>query len=340
MNDLGVSDLEHSLILQSTSDHMIAVQVKKGKFTPEEEQSAARFAEQIGLTIEYLPSRPIKGWLDWFIRNDRKQELIDTFPRNISPTEDDQPYFFNFTRWQHPIDSLKHIDEVPVISQGNPFFLLTQLLVSILLSVALIVFPLVRRSELPKAGAGRILVFFCALGVGYISIEIAVIQKLTLLLGQPVYSLTVTLFSLLLFTGLGSMQLARRVRPNSAAALLVPLLIAAYIGVINLGSPFLVSKLIASALPIRILASVLLLLPLGLLLGIPFAYGLRVTHAHEPRLTAWAWAVNGCLSVVGSISSVVISMNFGFSAVLWVAAFVYVAGFASLHSLRTVVPPR
>jgi spermidine synthase len=335
LHDLGVTDVEHSLILQSTPDHMVAVQVKKGKFTLEEEQRAAAFADQIGLTIDYLPSRPIKSWVDAFIRSDQKQELIDTFPRNISPTEDDQPYFFNFTRWQHPIDSIKHIDEIPVISQGNPFFLLTQLIVSILLSVVLIVFPLVRRSELPKAGTGRILVFFCALGVGYISIEIAVIQRLTLLLGQPVYSLTVTLFSLLLFTGLGSMQLARRVRPNSPAALLVPLLIAGYIAVINLGSPLLVSKLIASALPIRILASVLLLLPLGLLLGIPFAYGLRVTHEHEPRLTAWAWAVNGCLSVVGSILCVVISMNFGFSAVLWTAAAVYLIGFASLHSLRT-----
>ena len=64
-----------------------------------------------------------------------------------------------------------------------------------------------------------------------------------------------------------------------------------------------------------------------------FAYGLRVTNDYEPQLTAWAWAVNGCLSVIGSILSVVVSMNFGFSAVLWFAALVYIAGFFALNSL-------
>jgi spermidine synthase len=330
---LGVPDLESSLIIQTTPDHMLAMQVKKGRFTAEEQQSVVAFAEENGLTIEYLPSRPGSGLLDRFIRTQHKQAMIDSFPQNIAPTEDDQPYFFNFTRWDHPIDSIRRIGDIPVISQGNPFFLLTQLLISILLSIALILFPLLRGSGLPKAGTGRILMFFSALGIGYISIEIAVIQKLTLLLGQPVYSLTVTLFSLLLFTGLGSLRVARLVRPHTRSARVVPFLIAIYIGLINLCSPLVVAWLIAAALPIRMLACVLLLAPLGLLLGIPFAYGLRVTHEHEPQLTPWAWAVNGCLSVVGSILSVVVSMNFGFSAVLWLAALIYLAGFAALNSL-------
>ena len=76
-----------------------------------------------------------------------------------------------------------------------------------------------------------------------------------------------------------------------------------------------------------------MLAPLGLLLGIPFAYGLRITAEHAPELTPWAWAINGCMSVIGSILTVVVSMNFGFSAVLWIASLIYVAGFYALQQL-------
>ncbi len=334
LSDLGVEHPERSLVVQMTPDFMLAVSIKKGTFSEAEQTRIREFAETSGIQLIYLPDRPgLGGVVEDFVRSNDKQKIIDEFPENIEPTEDDKPYFFNFTKWQNPIEAIRRIDDIPAISQGNPFFVLTQLLLSISLSVALIIWPLARKSGLPKAGAGRILVFFSALGVGFISIEIAVIQKLTLLLGQPVYSLTVTLFSLLVFTGIGSLRFARKVQPGTVSAWVVPVALALYIGLINLSSPWIVSQLIATALPVRIAASVLMLAPLGLLLGIPFAYGLRVTSTHSPQLTTWAWAINGFLSVVGSILTVVISMNFGFSAVLWLAALVYIVGFAALNGL-------
>jgi hypothetical protein len=339
LTSLHVSDVEHSIIMQSTPDFMMAVQVKKGRFTKEEQLRAVQFAKDNGIVMQYLPDHPMQSRLDDFLRAPNKASIIANFPRDITPTDDDRPYFFNFTRWSDPLHAIGHIDDIPAISQGNPFFILTQLLLSILLSVALIVWPISRRGTLPKTGALRVLGFFSALGVGFISIEVAVMQKLTLLLGQPVYSLTVTLFSLLIFTGLGSLQLARRVQPGSRSVWVVPVALALYIAAINGFSHVLVRELIAAALPLRIAASVALLAPLGLLLGIPFAYGLRVAHAHDPRLTAWAWAVNGCLSVVGSILTVVVSMNFGFSAVLWFAAAVYLLGFALLAGLKPAAAP-
>jgi hypothetical protein len=335
LTSLQVSDVEHSIIMQSTPDFMMSVQVKKGRFTKEEQLRAVQFARDNGIAMQYLPDQPMQSRLDDFLRAPDKATIIANFPRDITPTDDDRPYFFNFTRWSDPLHAIGHIDDIPAISQGNPFFILTQLLLSILLSVALIVWPISRRGTLPKTGALRVLGFFSALGVGFISIEVAVMQKLTLLLGQPVYSLTVTLFSLLIFTGLGSLQLARRVQPGSRSVWVVPVALALYIAAINGFSHVLVRELIAAALPLRIAASVALLAPLGLLLGIPFAYGLRVAHAHDPRLTPWAWAVNGCLSVVGSILTVVVSMNFGFSAVLWFAAVIYLLGFALLNGLKT-----
>jgi hypothetical protein len=73
-----------------------------------------------------------------------------------------------------------------------------------------------------------------------------------------------------------------------------------------------------------------LLAPLGLLLGVPFAHGLRTASEYDAWLGPWAWAINGCASVIGSIATVVLSMNFGFTFVLWTAAAVYVLGFAAL----------
>jgi spermidine synthase len=333
LGDLGVTDLHESLVIQATPDFMLSVQIKKGKFTTAELRSVEAFAADSGIAVLYLPDVDKGDLISKFIRTDDRQAIIDDFPENISPTDDDQPYFFNFTRWQNPINWFQRIHDIPAISQGNPLFVLTQLVVSILLSLALIVWPLKRKAGLPSKGAGHVLAFFSALGVGFISIEIAVIQKTTLLLGQPVYSLTVTLFSLLIFTGMGSLIFARFIQPGTRSAIAVPILIVVYVAAINFFSPLVVSGLIASALPVRIAACVVLLAPLGLLLGIPFAYGLRVTGEHAPELTPWAWAINGCTSVIGSILTVVVSMNFGFSAVLWIASLIYVAGFLALQRL-------
>ena len=84
--------------------------------------------------------------------------MIDEFSQNIGPTLDDLPYFFNYTRWDRPIESLKRVHEVPAVSQGNPFFILAQLALSFVLSGLLILWPLARsRRRRPPPGAHRVL---------------------------------------------------------------------------------------------------------------------------------------------------------------------------------------
>ena len=280
-----------------------------------------------------MPRQQLPSLVDGFLRDPDKRAYIETFPGNISPTRDDSPYFFNFAKWQHPIDSIARISDVPSISQGNPFFLFAQLLLSVVLSAALILAPLRRTQQQPVRGRLALLGYFSALGMGFILLEIAIIQKLTLLLGQPIYSLTVTLFSLLIFTGLGSLFFAGRFT-GTRSIWLVPAGIVLYVAAFNFGSGTLVDAVIGSELPVRVATAVLVLAPLGVLLGIPFAYGLRVTDELAPSLTPWAWAINGCLSVIGSILSVIVSMNFGFSSVLWLAAGVYLLGFSALARAR------
>jgi hypothetical protein len=276
--------------------------------------------------------------VDNFVRSTDKAALIRDFPMNITPTDDDRPYFFNYTKWNHPISSVERIKDIPSVSQGNPFFILSQLILSVLLSALFIYAPIARRSGGAKTpGKGNFLVYFMGLGLGFIFIEIAVIQKLTLFLGQPVYSLTVTLFSLLVFTGVGSLLFGGRIAPGDRRILAIPVGLAIYLAIFTLASPFVVRTCIGLPLAVRILMTGIGLAPLGVLLGVPFSYGLRVLERSFPELTPWAWAINGSFSVVGSVATVVVSMNFGFAAVLWTATVVYAVAF---YALVKVPAPR
>jgi hypothetical protein len=219
---------------------------------------------------------------------------------------------------------------------GNPFFLIVQLGISVLLSLGLIVLPLLlfRRRGMDWTAGGRTLVFFAGLGLGFIGIEIAAIQKLTLFLGLPIYSLAVSLASLLVFTGLGSLLSTNLFPPNRGRRIwLVPAGIALILMIFVLISKELILLFIGQPLYVRIPLAILALAPIGLLLGIPFAFGIRVLNSVNPKLIPWAWAINACCTVIGSILSVIISMNFGFYAVLIASAAVYLVAFAALSRL-------
>lgn len=335
LDSLHVAGMERAVSVLATADAMMAVQLKKGAFTRQEQDSTARFAEHAGIDVLYLPDTPRPGLIDTFIRTPEKQRMIDEFPMNIAPTDDDRPYFFNYTKWRHPIESVRRLGDIPSVSQGNPFFLWSQLLISLVLSALLILAPTLGRAGLPARGGALYLLYFSGLGLGFIFVEMAVLQKLTLFLGQPVYSLTVTLFSLLVFTGAGSLVLGGRLAPDGSRGTLVSAAIAGYLVAFAQLSPLLVTHLIELPIEARIAITVGVLAPLGFLLGVPFSYGLRVMHAARPELAPWAWAINGCLSVVGSVLTVIVSMNFGFRAVLWIAAAVYLLAFWALsHAQR------
>ncbi len=332
-------DLAGSVAILETRDWLAGVLVKKGRFSEAEVARLEAFAEEAGISVVYLPGRPFdarRSPVARFVASEDRAGFIRSFPRNIAPTTDDRPYFFNFTRWTDPFGWTEHIEEPSAVSQGNPLFILAQLAASTVLAVLLIVTPLVlsrhRRAE--RHHAGGFFVYFVGLGMGFIAIEIALIQKLTLFLGHPLYSITVTLFSILIFTGLGSLLSAGWFRGAAPRVWLVPAGIAAYLVVFVLAAPAVTAACIGWPLPARIAITVAALAPGSFLLGVPLAYGIRVANARNRTLVPWAWAVNASFTVVGSILSVVVSMNFGFNAVLLGAAVVYGVAFAALPSER------
>ena len=336
MRRMGVSGFESSvMVFTSPFDQLTAAVVKKGAFTDSEIAFAESFCNEHAHGISYLPKRDYKGVVQDFIRTDDKQKFIDGFPRAISPTTDDQPYFFNFTRWDTPpTDSLSYINEVSSLSQGNPLFLWGQLGFSAMIAVLLIVVPLMfRRAQQKGAHSGRFLVFFSGIGVGFIFIEIALIQKLTLLLGQPLYSIVVTLFSILIFTGLGSWLSSKWLAGGVMRARAIPLGIAALMALWVLFGTQVVDSFIGSSIVVRAIVASVAIAPVALLLGMPFAHGVQLLQKANPHFVPWAWAVNGSATVVGSVATVIVSMNLGFNAVLLCAAVIYAVAFVAVDRL-------
>jgi hypothetical protein len=336
----GIAGFERSVVCLATPDGLAAVLVKRGTFTADELGKLADFCRDAGVTPVYLPGRTLGTRAEQFVLTEDKAAFIRDFPRNLTPTSDDRPYFFNYTKWRNPFAAAPYLSEPTMVSQGNPLFILGQLGLSTILSVGLIVLPLARsRRRAPHRGHVRpFLVYFASLGVGFIAIEIVMMQKLTLFLGHPLYSVTVTLFSMLLFTGIGSLVSGRWFHANPKLAWVVPAGLTATVGAFALVSPRFVSTFIGLELPARIALTVAILAPIGVLLGVPFAYGIRLLDRLNPTLIPWAWAVNGCCTVIGSILTVVLSMNFGFNFVLAAALLLYLAAFLAISSLAPVRP--
>ena len=194
-----------------------------------------------------------------------------------------------------------------------------------------IIGPLLIGAERPRRGWGPWLAYFGALGAGFMLLEVALLQRFVLLLGHPVYSLTVTLFSLLLGTGLGSL-LSRGLAIERVRPLTVRVLLAVVVAIAL--AALLVARVVDLAIPWPLAARMALaagiLIPLGVLLGFGLPGGMRLVNRVRPEIVAWAWGMNGALSVVGATLAIFIAMNWGFTVTFLTAALVYLLAAATL----------
>jgi hypothetical protein len=327
-------------------DRVATFILKKTPFTPAEISRLQQVSEQMGFTILYAPGvSPAAGAVEpvemqrtrtsaddyrrLILAPDRERFLAE-YPLDISPTRDDRPFFFHTTRLR---DQFNVAFGRSMLFGNGLSALMTLMAISALLVVLFVVGPLLL-TERPSAGWARWLAYFGALGAGFMLLEVALLQRFVLLLGHPVYSLTVTLFSLLLGTGVGSL-LSRRVRTEQVKSVTVKALLA-ICGVailITLGLPSVIDFAIAWPLALRIVLAVAVLMPIGVLLGIPLPGGIRMVAATQPGIIAWAWGINGAFSVVGATLAVFLAMNWGFSVTLSIAALVY-AGAAQAARIR------
>jgi hypothetical protein len=299
--------------------------VKNSAFTEEQVRKITKWTEGIGFEVVYDPYTLRQTEVEKFILADPRQRqiLIDRNRCDIKPCTDDRPFYFQFYRW-HDLGRMFKGGVHPPIAL---LILLGSLVIVSVLSALFIIYPLYRYQRLSGSG-GRagIFIYFAALGMGFILLEIVLLQKLSVFLGGPAYSMSITLFTILLSSGVGSF-LSRNwsARPFRLLAIVIPLLVAVVIAELFL-LRYALPRLMYLSHPLRAAAAVVMVAPLGLLMGMPFPAGLRQVQGFRPELAPWAWGVNACATVLGSVLCVLISSLSGFNVVLLLAAGIYLTG--------------
>lgn len=255
-------------------------------------------------------------------------KLYAAQPFDMSPSTDDRPFFNQQARWTRL--AFRGLNQTGTTA-GTESMLVLLLIQATVIAALLILFPLVRfaRQGLRTAGCWSYLAYFAGLGLGFIMIEIALLQRFTLFLGEPIYAFAVVLGSLLAFTGAGAYMGERLGRRAGGGIGTVLPAVLAVLAVTAVAMPWVFKVALGLGLPWRVVISVALVAPLGLVLGMPFPLGLRVVGAGAPSLVPWAWGVNGFFTVIGSVTAMLLGMMFGFTTVLLVAGACYVMCFVT-----------
>jgi hypothetical protein len=340
----GLDPAQHLAIIRL--DRVATFLLKKTPFTEADVARLQQLSREMGFSILYAPGveppaaieEPVEmvrngtSALDYrrLILAENRDTFLASYPVDVTATTDDRPFFFHTTRLR---DQFQTAFGRTMLFGNGLSALLTLFGISAVLVLLFILGPLVLGGGRPGAGWAGWLAYFGALGAGFMLLEVALLQRFVLLLGHPVYSLTVTLFSLLLGTGVGSL-LSRRVPAEGARRVTTK----ALVGILaaSLLAPFLLNLIIDLAipwpLPARIGAAVVLLFPLGVLLGMPLPGGMRLLSASRPELVPWGWGLNGAFSVIGATLAVFVAMNWGFSITLMAATVTYAAATLTLQT--------
>jgi hypothetical protein len=301
------------------------VAVRAQPFTADEIDRFARVLAAHGLEPLYLPSdsRSLAPYPALLTAADPYSVVLET-PALLEPATDDKPFFNR----RVALSSLSLADLTSVFSRGagarfaledRPVAeaaLLALLLQTAVLAILFILAPLflLRKRNVDGRGRARTLAAFGALGLGYIVIEVGLIQRFTLFLGSPVIVFSTVLATLLTASGAGA-GFARRYRSSNAPFRACLAAAAAALATWLIG-PRVVAIGLAWPTGMRVVAAVLMLAPAGFVMGMPFPLLVRRLEATHPERISWAWGVNGFASVVGSIAAVVLGMTAGYSAVL------------------------
>ncbi len=263
----------------------------------------------------------------------QRRALVARYPFDLEPSTDDSPFFFNYYRLSHwraaredePTGSYLYLPSLPV---GHGVLLGSLILITLLAAV-LILWPLRRLGGRGESGPRlRTFGYFAALGLGYMFVEIAVMQKFVLFLGHPTTSLSIVLPALLLGSGFGALVSGRVREPTPRVARRLMLGIFGSLVILIAAIAWILEPLLGLPFPARVAVAVALVLPVGFVLGFPFPLGLRRLDRSGPSLVPWAWAINGFLSVFSAMFATIVAMGFGFTVVLASAVVVYLVGFA------------
>lgn len=331
----GVSDpARHVAVLQGTYRAPFktfiygSVLIKRTPFNAVDLQRIRDLAPQRAERVLSLPGGPHRDAWAQLAAASSPSAFAAAYPLDVAAPTDDDPFFF----------SMKRLSDLEVASLGDTIgapdpmiVLLVSFAILLVGCLALLALPLAlvaRTSRPPLASLG----FFAAIGLGFLVLEIVLIQRFVLFLGFPTYALSVVLSSLLLATGTGALLTARRGLGDRRTLLRALAGACTAITLVAFGLLPLLEALIDLPFAARLAVTVAIIAPIGLLLGTAMPIGLVRLDALHPGAVPWAWAANGIASVLGSVVAIAVAINAGYRAATLIALACYLA--ALVHAWR------
>jgi hypothetical protein len=306
----------------SGPDGIATLLASREAFSDEDVAEIERVADQMGFEVILSPKAAEDPELAALASSTDVDALAAKFPLDISPPTDNKPFFFNMARLRDSLNPAAWRAAGTDVNLKAVSVLGGLLIFVVMLTVVTIVVPIIARSGVAafSGGAGRLTVYFCCIGVGFMLIEISQMQRLIVLLGHPTYSLSVVLFALLVSSGIGSASTSGA-RSAAGFGRLVPLILV--LSIVSFCTPSLTPMFQAQPTSVRILVALVVLFPAGFFMGMAFPLGMKWAAEENAALTPWLWGVNGATSVCASVLAVVIAMAWGISAASWIGVGCY-----------------
>jgi hypothetical protein len=286
-------------------------------FGTPEESFIADTQLMMGPTIE--PLGPYKEYLD-ALSHGEEEEFLASRPYTLEPPTDQWPFFF-------VLDKLGY----QAVNYETLFVTLALLLI---FSFLLMIVPplLFKRRGLSVARPWALVIYFGALGLGFIFVEVLFIQKLSLILGHPSYSLALTLSVLLMSSGIGSLLSTRVKGPLERKASLAALSIALLVLFTNLALDRFGDLFLQQSLPVRLFSSAIVVALPGIFMGIPFPTGLSMVKKVSANFVPWGWGINATFTVIGTILTLIVALASGFQTVLIGAVGLYLTSLLAIQA--------
>jgi len=345
MGQAGIEDVEQRLALirgWQTSTLLI----RNGVFTAAELAAIREFARSRSFDIAWLPdmeadeanrfnrlASPVFYQAARAMLGEGRERFLQEYKFDLKPATDNRPYFHHFFKWDtfRELYQLRSQGGMPLMEWGY-LILVASLVIAVVFSIVLILLPLWFFERLPEKLPNQVrrsdvALYFFAIGLAFLFIEIAFMQKFILFLHHPIYSIAVTLTAFLVFAGLGS-QWSERLGSGSGRRRVLKVSVLG-IGLISLLYLILLGPLFAglAAIPmlLKVALAIGLIAPLAFLMGMPFPLALSSLADHAQAYIPWAWGINGCASVISASMATLLAIQFGFDVVIAIAAMLYLA---------------
>jgi hypothetical protein len=323
--------LSHMFV--AATDRLATLIVAKSSFTAEEIRQLRSQVDQLQFAVLLSPDQTDRSQvLAEIVDAETPEELGALSARqhlDLSATTDDRPFFFNELNALDPGSIRYALSRTDGIVRGNLIATVALIMIAaistllVLVTMIIPALPSLRQTQAALARAGT--AYFLLIGLGFMFVEIGLIQRISMFLGHPTYGLAIGLFGIILSTGIGSLLSERLPLKSNASIAAWAGILGSYLATLPFWVPAVVAEFESGSLLLRIFVSLAAVVPPGILMGFAFPTGIRLVNAIDNGPTPWFWAVNGAAGVLAASVAVATSIAFSINMSLWIGAACYLA---------------